>query len=152
MIIANCREKHTRDAYPYGMPYRRMADVPEDEISPYWEGRLKGGNREYVNGFDHCVEDSVDAFWDNLADSELLARFVGQDDLQAAQDAYDPDLEKAPDPAKLKISREAKLLVALRYALRRYVEDDRNMLVTSLLDGQYAEEETQGAAGSEAQK
>jgi len=42
MIYPDCRKKLTKDAYPYGMQFRKKEDIPPDEISPYWDGHLKG--------------------------------------------------------------------------------------------------------------
>lgn len=40
MIYPDCRKKLTKDAYPYGMQFRKKEDIPPDEISPYWDGHL----------------------------------------------------------------------------------------------------------------
>ena len=47
-MFADCREKFSRDAYPYGTQFQKHEDIPKDEINPYWDGHLKGKDRAYI--------------------------------------------------------------------------------------------------------
>ena len=38
-------------------------------VNPYWEGHMCGRDKEYIKGYDYCVEQQVEGFFENLRDS-----------------------------------------------------------------------------------
>ena len=93
MIFADCRKKYTKDAYPNGTQIRRSADIPEDEINPYWEGNLDKTGKDFVGGYD-CAVQEVEAFFANMDD---YVDGVANDQRQEISMAISQYLERSRD-------------------------------------------------------
>lgn len=130
-MIGNCREKFKKDAYPYG------DRVPQDEINPYWEGNLKGENRENIQGYDWAIGD-IDRFFECNIDevmSEYLGAYAaGQIDMAVMNDQRTIDEFSEEEIAKM--SKETYLLKAIHSELNIFMEDTRDEIITGLLDEQ----------------
>ena len=112
MIIADCRQKYTKNAYPYGTQCRRSSDISADEINPYWEGNLCKENKICIQGYD-CAVEEIRAFFDNIED---YAPCEGYSDAQ--------DEEKK------------NLCQAIKAKLDEYLECQRDEIITSLIENQ----------------
>ena len=115
MIYPDCRKKLTKDAYPYGMQFRKKEDIPPDEISPYWDGHL----------------DEVDCFFDML---EVYEDFLENVDSNALED--DRLITDIPEEARKAWSRPTLVLKTIHDLLFDYLEASRNGLVVGLIDAE----------------
>ena len=148
-MFANCREKFTKKTYPMGTQFRKNEDIPEDEINPYWEGNLKGEDKAEVYGYDFAA-DTADNFFANLDVNDFLAKYLTQEELlqvseiagEMMQDEEEINEEKFREKTA-ECSRIVKAILALRLDLADWLEMERDQFITSLLDNQSCEDETQ---------
>ena len=145
-MIANCREKYTKDAYPYGFRH-----VDKYEINPYWEGQLKGDNQKEIFGYDHGTDTALNAFC-NAEIGDMLKKYAGGKDITEietlAQEIYsmiedsekytESDFEEVIDKAT---SSKTKAILAMMVDISSWNEDERNMLITARMDEQCCKEE-----------
>lgn len=139
-LFADCREKYTRDAYPYGTQFRKSKDIPKDEISPYWDGRLKGADKVYVSGYDDCAEDNIKGFFDNLMtyEGELEDAFGETEIYHKVDDNVLEDDRSAgefPDDERESWTPETRILKTLKDCMLHYYEMSRNENITAIIDG-----------------
>ena len=140
-MFPDCRAKFTKDAYPYGGPrFRRMADVPEDEINAYWEKNLNEENRQIVCGFDDAV-DEIDYFFNNI--SETIFERFGEYESSQVDDAVMCDDRMLDDFGENEIknmNKQTYIYKMLHAELSKRVESFRNMMITSMIDHQICED------------
>ena len=133
-LFADCREKYTKDAYPFGTYTRKNEDIPKDEISPYWDGNLKGSGKHYVDGYDYCVETFKNAFANIMDVDEVIddTGFLKNVDEDVIND--DRPAEDFPIDEMEKWSKETKIMKLLKDCILEYTEIERNELVTAILE------------------
>ena len=103
---------------------------------------LTGADKEFVRGFDWCVETAVDNFFDNemfdLAQSDsYLGHILNENVPDELQEEYTQEhvfLYNGEDEQR-KITTYADLI---RYKLLYWIEMERNELITSMIDSIYA--------------
>lgn len=139
-IIPNCREKYTKDI-------NLSNDVDEKEINPYWFGLLLGKDAEYLMGYDFNTEFVVNNLFDNLDIYADELKQIGIDieelDKNIVNGASDTN-EKDNRPCKwyCEYSKEeldgmndtTKIFLLIKYMLNKHMEDNRNLLVTSMIE------------------
>lgn len=132
-MFANCREKYTRDAYPAGTPFRSVSEISENEINPYWDGHLKGEDKELVRGYDWAVKD-INACFNGI--TEALEEYLG---IRAAvideKVVVDDDrLQDYDSQAIAHMNIETFIVKAMKEIVADYTECNRNGIVTGLID------------------
>lgn len=136
-ILANCREKFMKDAYPHGTRFQRSSEFEEGEINPYWEGNLKGANKATIQGYD-WARIEIDSFFENSIDelmSERLGEYLANKiDMEVMIDQRPIDEFSEEEIAKM--SKETYLLKAIHSELNKMIEVTRNEMITALIDGQ----------------
>ena len=135
-LFADCREKFTKDAYPFGTYTRKNEDIPADEINPYWDGNLKGSGKYYVDGYDYCIETIKNAFA-NLMDFGSVENVIGElamgkIDMDVINDERDAIEFQANE--KKAWSKETWIMKTMKDSLLEYMEGNRNELVTAILE------------------
>lgn len=136
-MIADCREKYTKDAYPYGTQYRKPEEIPEDEINPYWEGKLNKENEEVVRGYDWAVEE-LDTFLEGSIDVAMRDYIGAHSSLQIDMGIMNDQRnisEFSRDEIK-QMSKETYLLKAMHSEISNRLECVRNEMITSFIEGQ----------------
>jgi len=107
------------------------AEGREREENPYWEGNLRSTDREYVRGYDICVED-------------VECAFANAEDYECGADVRPSDV--------------GKVIGDFKEWLLDWLENSRNETVVSILDGYYAgskaisEKNTAGLADAATEK
>lgn len=141
-MIANCRAKFTKDAYPSGgTRFRRADEIPEDEINPYWEGNLKGDSVEDIKGYDWAVYEVAHFFEediDEIADEYLGSYTASKIDGDVLSDEQDIDNYTYGEIRGM--SRETYLLKLVYSKLRDVLEMARNEHITTCIEEQDEEE------------
>lgn len=140
-MIPDCRKKYIKDAYPYGTRFRSSSEFEEREINPYWEGHLKGADKDLVGGYDWAVETIERCFVNRAEDvvRKCLGRHAGsQVDIEVLVSKRDIDEYSEEEIASM--SRETYLLKSIYSDLLDEMEVFRNEMITSFLDGQGYEE------------
>jgi hypothetical protein len=90
-------------------------DCRTDEF--YNEKELEGEDREFIRGFDWCVENCVDNGFDNVEGVDLC------------------------EEADVRPSDVEKVLEAFKPWLLRWIESSRNEVITAMLDHAWTERE-----------
>ena len=111
-----------------------IPDCRTDET--YNEKFLKGDDKEYVAGFDYCVEMGVDNFFDNLdipfSDESHIAHMLSEEVPESMRETYTVEFAfKDEEPQERTVRTYADLL---RLCMLRHIECERNELITSMLD------------------
>lgn len=136
-MFPNCRAKYTKDAYPGGgAPFRRAADIPKDEVNPYWEKNLSKENKQMLNGFD-CAMEEVGSFFSDIG--VTIWEYMGMYDRNQVDDEVMCDerhIEDFDDAEVAKMSKQTYVLKVLQSELIMQLESTRDMLITGLIDGQ----------------
>ena len=113
-----------------------VSKIP-DEPNPYYEGNVKTeGNLEFIRGYDWCAENVVDAFFDNLdayfGDDSVVTDLFEKELPERCKDKYLPPSSFADeDPELREVETYGDLI---RQCLLDWIEEDRNVLVTSIID------------------
>ena len=156
MLFPNCREKYTKKAFPCGMRFRKLSDIPDDEINPYWDKNLKGARRTFIDGYDEAVllatekmfsyyeDDLKDVLYENIGvdgdeesfDEEFAKLNIDFDVLADEKSIYDYSFEE-----KQKWSVTTALLMALKLIMVENLECERNEMVTFMIENQESEEQ-----------
>ena len=139
-MFADCREKYTKDAYPFGMYARKNEEIPKDEINPYWDGNLKGAGKHYVDGYDYGIETAKNFFsdimdYDELIDQTGFLKNVDEDVINDDRPADDFPIDEAD-----KWSTETKIMKMLKDYMLELAEVERNELVTTIIENDDEEE------------
>jgi hypothetical protein len=104
-------------------------------------------SQTYVRGYDHCAEDVVDSFFDNLHvyfdDDSYIMHMLNEKLPESLQDEYEwdkVDIDTGKEVSeKRKVETYADLL---RSKLLDWIEDERDTLITALIDSQDDTEES----------
>ncbi len=140
-MIPDCRKKYIKDAYPYGTRFRSSSEFEEGEINPYWEGHLKGADKELVRGYDWAVENIGSYFADSIEDTvwKCLGRHA-ESQLDTSVLVSKRRIDEYSEEEISGMSRETYLLKSIHSDLLKEMEAFRNEMITSFLDGQEYEE------------
>ena len=148
-MFADCREKYTKNAYPYGTKFRKQADIPDDEINPYWNGNSKGEDKAEIRGYDWAV-DQTDNFFNNTECGEELEEYLTNEEKRILREINskittmdnEGETPKLEDVVTESTPRVVKAILATRYDLCDWLERERDMVITSLIEnGNYEEKD-----------
>lgn len=100
-----------------------------------------------MRGYDHCAENVVDSFFDNLDvyfdDDSYIMHMLNEKLPESLQDEYEwdeADIDTGKEVSeKRKVETYADLL---RSKLLDWIEDERDTLITALIDSQDDTEES----------
>lgn len=148
-MFADCRQKFTKDAYPFGTRFRKSKDISADEINPYWEGNLNEENKSRIRCFDWGAAEA-DNFFSNLCNGDTVIDYLAKDEAEKAEEicgtisaALRDDEDFDFDELVKDCPRIVKVIAAIQVDLARWVEMERNQIITSMIDSQEAEHETE---------
>lgn len=149
--IPNCRPKYYKDATP--VPYVKTNDIPEKEINPYYYGLLEGNDKEFLRGYDYNTAAVVNNLFDNLDMYVNEFESIGLDVENIDSNIVDGSIEEVnkylntannrkeakwlPDYTSDEIEKfniETKIALLFKYMLNDYIESNRDMLVTSMIE------------------
>ena len=112
----------------------RIPDCRSDEN--YNEKYLNKKDKEFVSGYDWCAEEVVDNFFDNLDvyfdDDSHLMHVLKEEMPESMQ--YEEEIEWSfgqREPEKREIKTYLDLL---RSKIQEWIEDERDELITSMID------------------
>ena len=122
-----------------------IPDCRKDET--YNFDNLVKDSQTYVRGYDHCAENVVDSFFDNLDvyfdDDSYIMHMLNEKLPESLQDDYEwdeADIDTGKEVSeKRKVETYADLL---RSKLLDWIEDERDTLITALIDSQDDTEES----------
>lgn len=122
-----------------------IPDCRKDET--YNFDNLVKDSQTYVRGYDHCAENVVDSFFDNLDvyfdDDSYIMHMLNEKLPESLQDEYEwdeADIDTGKEVSeKRKVETYADLL---RSKLLDWIEDERDTLITALIDSQDDTEES----------
>lgn len=122
-----------------------IPDCRNDET--YNFDNLVKDSQTYVRGYDHCAEDVVDSFFDNLDvyfdDDSYIMHMLNEKLPESLQDEYEwdkVDIDTGKEVSeKRKVETYADLL---RSKMLDWIEDERDTLITALIDSQDDTEES----------
>lgn len=136
-ILANCREKFMKDAYPCGTIYQRPSEFEEGEFNPYWEGNLNKENKEHINGYD-CAVYEVQKFFEEYID-EIIEQYLGAytaSRIDKDAIAETDNLSKLTYGEIAGMSKETYFLKVIYNELRQTLEFIRDEDITALIEEQ----------------
>lgn len=118
-----------------------IPDCRTDEV--YNFKNLTDKDKEFVNGFDWCLEMAVDNFFDNdmfdLADKETyLGHLLCEELPEEMQDEYEIEYSFGDRKSETRVIKTYADLI--RSKILDWVEMERDELITSMIDG-YPESE-----------
>ena len=113
-----------------------IPDCRNDEN--YNEKYLNNFNKEFVRGYDWCVEMSVDNFFDNLdiyfGDDSHIMHLLNEELPENMREEYEIERTFADENARVE-KRDVKTYVdLLRSKILDYIEMERDELITSMID------------------
>ena len=122
-----------------------IPDCRKDET--YNFDNLVKDSQTYVRGYDHCAENVVDSFFDNLDvyfdDDSYIMHMLNEKLPESLQDEYEwdeADIDTGKEVSeKRKVETYADLL---RSKPLDWIEDERDTLITALIDSQDDTEES----------
>ena len=127
-----------------GIKEDKMTYIPDGRTDKYYNQKyLNKANAEFLRGFDWCTEMAVDNFFNNNYEKGFDdAEFVGHEVLQEL-----PESEKGEytmehtfiecEDEKRKVET---IIDKIRYEILSWIESERDMLITSMIDGMNEEE------------
>lgn len=122
-----------------------IPDCRNDEN--YNEKYLNNFDKEFVRGYDWCVEMSVDNFFDNLdiyfGDDSHIMHLLNEELPENMREEYEIERTFADENDRVE-KRDVKTYVdLLRSKILDYIENERDELITSMIDNmdeqEYAE-------------
>ena len=113
-----------------------IPDCRNDEN--YNEKYLNNFDKEFVRGYDWCVEMSVDNFFDNLdiyfGDDSHIMHLLNEELPENMREEYEIERTFADENARVE-KRDVKTYVdLLRSKILDYIEMERDELITSMID------------------
>lgn len=113
-----------------------IPDCRNDEN--YNEKYLNNFDKEFVRGYDWCVEMSVDNFFDNLdiyfEDDSHIMHLLNEELPENMREEYEIERTFADENARVE-KRDVKTYVdLLRSKILDYIEMERDELITSMID------------------
>ena len=158
-MIPDCRALYEKDT---ANPWKE--DTPKDnkdnEINPYFYGLLDEEDSEFLRGFDWNTTNALNNFFDNTDVAYDILEKIGinPDDIDEniVDGAIGEDLQnytfKEQDERPVKwfseytddelknMNQATKFMLAMKEILNEYIENERDMLVTSMIDDMDDEE------------
>lgn len=122
-----------------------IPDCRKDET--YNFDNLVKDSQTYVRGYDHCAEDVVDSFFDNLDvyfdDDSYIMHMLNEKLPESLQDEYEWDKVDINTGKEVSEKRKVETYAdLLRSKLLDWIEDERDTLITALIDSQDDTEES----------
>lgn len=122
-----------------------IPDCRNDET--YNFDNLVKDSQTYVRGYDHCAEDVVDSFFDNLDvyfdDDSYIMHMLNEKLPESLQDEYERDKVDIDTGKEVSEKRKVETYAdLLRSKLLDWIEDERDTLITALIDSQDDTEES----------
>jgi hypothetical protein len=107
-------------------------ELIDGKPNPYWEGKMGGRDKEYIKGYDNCVEQQVEGFFENIRDYEEAFKEADIDvndlDIVAiVADDFSDDEVKALDP-------KTRLFGVLHDCLLDYIEKNRTDIIAGMVE------------------
>jgi hypothetical protein len=156
--IPDCRPKYEKDCAIH-YTFAPKEPIDEKEINPYWYGLVKGEDKEFLRGFDYAVTMCLCNWFDNLdvCDEELerIGIVVDDIDVDVVNGAYEgleniylnnmddranKCLEEYSDEELEKMNKSTLAMLTIKSIVLDYIERERDMLVTSMIDDMDDEE------------
>lgn len=145
-MIPDCRPKYEKDTAYVQLTHKDA--VKPDEINPYWSGLLRGHDRDFLDGYDWNTEFSVNGLFDNLDayDEEFRRIGLNTSDMDAsivngavsegtfAGGGDEKWLSDFSDKELHDMSMTTKVCLLMKEMLNGYIEEQRDMLVTSMIE------------------
>jgi len=115
-----------------------IPDCREDEV--YNEKYLVDRDKQFVDGYDWCLECAVDSFWDNLGvyfgGDSAVRFFLDQKLPEEMQDEYEVEWKYfGADGDTASVRKVETIEDLLRSNMLDWVERRRNELITGMIDG-----------------
>ena len=112
----------------------RIPDCRSDEV--YNQKKLKGADRDFVNGYDWCAEEVVDNFFNNLEvffeDDSHIMHMLKEELPESLKEEYTMEFTFNNRPDE---DRDVDTYLDLfRAKLLEWVEMQRDELITSMID------------------
>jgi len=112
----------------------------EDTKEPngYYEGNLKENDKRFIKGFDYCLEEAVDNFFDNdmfgLQDEmSYLGHILCEELPEIEQEEYEVEFTFGDREDETRVIKTYADLI--RAKILDWVEMRRDELITSIIDG-----------------
>lgn len=114
-----------------------IPDCREDEV--YNEKYLEGRDKQFVDGYDWCLECAVDSFWDNLGvyfgGDSAVRFFLDQKLPEEMRDEYEVEWKYFGTDGDTSSTRKVETIGDLiRSNMLDWVEMHRNELITGMID------------------
>jgi hypothetical protein len=115
-----------------------MTYIPDTRTDKYYNQKyLNDKDREFIRGFDWCLENAVDIFFDNISDlgdyeDSYLEHVLNAEVPESLKDEYELEYTFSDVKETRKIVTYADYL---RSKLLDWVESERDQLITSMIDG-----------------
>lgn len=114
-----------------------IPDCREDEV--YNEKYLADRDKQFVDGYDWCLECAVDSFWDNLGvyfgGDSAVRFFLDQKLPEEMQDEYEVEWKYFGTDGDTASTRKVETIGdLLRSNMLDWVERHRNELITGMID------------------
>lgn len=123
-------------------PYQK-----EKRLNAYWQKFLNKSDKEFVAGYDHCIEDVVSNLFNNLDvyENELNRAWFADDDDREYDFDYDfindeKDFDEMTDEELSEIGRFNRVLKVMKKIVLHWTEMERDQLVVSMIDSMDEEE------------
>ena len=119
-----------------------MSYIPDCRTDEYYNQKyLNEEDKAFVRGFDWCAEQAADNFFNNMYDlfgsDSYFGHFLAEKLPEDMQDEYDYELFYEDMTVHRKIETYADLF---RAKLLEWIEDERDQLITSMIDNMEEEE------------
>ena len=119
-----------------------MSYIPDCRRDEYYNQKFLGGyDREFMRGFDWCAEEAVDNFFDNnydYDDGTEIAHFLNQKVPECLREKYVMEYTFGDRPDEERTVETYADLI--RFELLRWIETERNELITHMIDSMSDEE------------
>lgn len=121
----------------------KMSYIPDCRSDEFYNDKyVEGADKEFLRGFDWCVEFVVDNFFNNNLDETdedtHLAHTLSEEVIEHMKETY--EVYHSYGDEKVETRKVETYVDLLRMKLLEWIESERDMLVTSMLDGMAEEE------------
>lgn len=121
-----------------------MSYIPDCRTDEYYNQKyLNERDKEFIRGFDWCTEMAVDNFFDNNYEKGFDEdNFVGHEVLQELPDQLREkyEMEFSFLDGKVEERTIETIIDQIRYEILVWIESERDMIITSMIDGMNEEE------------
>ena len=119
-----------------------MSYIPDCRRDEYYNQKfLSGDKKAFADGFDWCAENAVDSFFNNNYDDdtgEFLTHILTQKVPECLREEYTMEYTFGDRPDEERTVETYADLI--RFELLRWIETERNELITSMIDSMSDEE------------